>query len=465
MSKVFIFDTNKQALDPVHPGYARLLLKQGKAAVFRRFPFTIILKRVVAAPSTSPLRLKLDPGSKTTGIAILNERTGEVVFAAELSHRGQQITRTLASRRAVRRSRRQRHTRCRKRRFDNRRHQKVGRLPPSLESRLSNVLTWVRRLSRLCPITAYSMELVKFDMQQMENPHISGVEYQQGTLLGYEVREYLLEKWGRQCAYCGAKNIPLEVEHITPRARFRDDRVCNLTLSCHRCNQKKGTQDIQAFLKHQPDLLQQILAQAKAPLKDAAAVNVTRWALYRRLPTFGLPVECGSGGLTKYNRTMRELTKTHWTDAACVGQSTPASLLGQVVCPLLIKATGHGSRQVTNVDRFGFPRSQAKQGGRIAGFKTGDLVRAVVPSGKKTGTYCGRVLVRASGSFDIQTKAGRVQGINARYCHPLHRSDGYTYQIGERYAIAETDSATQPERSACFLPALLKVGRKQAEVL
>jgi hypothetical protein len=197
-------------------------------------------------------------------------------------------------------------------------------------------------------------------------------------------------------------------------------------------------------LKHKPDLLQKILAQAKAPLKDATAVNVTHWALYRRLQELGLPVECGAGGLTKYNRTVRGLPKAHWTDAACVGQSTPERLNVAAVSPLLITAQGHGCRQVTNVDRFGFPRGKPKQRGRSSGFKTGDLVRAVVPSGKKAGTYTGRVLVRASGSFDIQTKAGRVQGINARYCHPLHRSDGYSYQKGARYGTNETRPAAQP---------------------
>jgi 5-methylcytosine-specific restriction endonuclease McrA len=444
MSKVFVLDTRYEPLDPVHPGYARLLLKRGRAAVWRRFPFTIILKDVVSASQVEPLRVKLDPGSKTTGIAVLNDASGEVVFAAELSHRGHKITQAIQTRRAMRRGRRRRKTRYRKSRFDNRRKKGKGWLPPSLESRISNALTWVRRLSALCPITACSMELVKFDMQQMENPEISGAQYQQGTLTGYEVREYLLEKWERQCAYCGAKDVPLEIEHINPRSKSHDDRVCNLTLACHSCNEKKGTQDIRDFLKHKPDLLQKILAQAKAPFKDAAAVNVTRWALYRRLQDLGLPIECGSGGLTKYNRTTRELSKAHWIDAACVGQSTPEPLLVQEVTPLVITAQGHGCRQVTNVDRFGFPRGKPKQGGHISGFKTGDLVRAVVPSGKKAGTHTGRVLVRTSGSFDIQTKAGRVQGINARYCCPLHRSDGYSYQRGERYGTSETCPAAQP---------------------
>jgi hypothetical protein len=181
MSKVFVLDTNKQPLDPVHPGQARLLLKRERAAVWRRFPFTIILNAAVASPQVEPLRLKLDPGSKTTGIAVLHEASGEVVFAAELSHRGHKISDAIATRRAIRRSRRQRKTRYRKPRFDNRRNKKPGWLPPSLLSRIRNVLTWVHRLSGLCSITAISLELMKFDMQQMDNPEISGVEYQQGT--------------------------------------------------------------------------------------------------------------------------------------------------------------------------------------------------------------------------------------------------------------------------------------------
>ena len=88
MSKVFVLDTNKQPLNPVHPGRARLLLKQGKAAVYRRYPFTLILKRVVEQPHLEPLRVKIDPGSKTTGIVLVNDRSSEVVWAAEVRRVG-----------------------------------------------------------------------------------------------------------------------------------------------------------------------------------------------------------------------------------------------------------------------------------------------------------------------------------------------------------------------------------------
>src|SRR5437763_9498945 len=100
MSKVFVLDTQKRPLDPLHPGRARLLLKQGKAAVYRRYPFTLILKRVVKQPSLEPLRVKIDPGSKTIGIALVDDVSSEVVWAAELIHRGEQIKRDMDKRRA-----------------------------------------------------------------------------------------------------------------------------------------------------------------------------------------------------------------------------------------------------------------------------------------------------------------------------------------------------------------------------
>ena len=236
MSKVFVIDTTKKALNPVHPARARLLLTQGKAAVFRRYPFTIMLKREVEHPDVEPLRLKIDPGSKTTGLAIVNDATGDVVWTAELTHRGQAIKEALEARRGVRRSRRQRKTRYRKPRWGNRLRHKEGWLPPSLMSRVSNVLTWVARLCCYAPIMDLSQELVRFDTQLMENPDISEAEYQQGTLAGYELREYLLEKWGRQCAYCGAKDVPLQIEHILCCKKGGPNRESNLTIACEPCD-------------------------------------------------------------------------------------------------------------------------------------------------------------------------------------------------------------------------------------
>lgn len=289
MSQVFVLDTTKRPLNAVHPGRARLLLKQGKAAVYRRYPFTLILKHAVEQPHLEPLRVKIDPGSKTTGIALVNDASGEVVWAAELLHRGEQIRRALGKRRAVRRSRRQCKTRYRKPRFNNRRKRK-GTLPPSLESRVCNVVTWVCRLMKVCPVTHISQELVRFDTQALENPEIEGT-------------------------------------------------------------------------------------------------------------------------------------------------STPESLIIKHIVPLQIKATGHGSRQMCRMDKYGFPRTGSKQHKRVQGFQTGDLVRAVVTSGTKQGTYVGKVAVRSRGTFNITTAHGVITDIHHRFCVLVAQSDGYTYQQGKEAAF------------------------------
>ncbi|MBW4672109.1 MAG: RRXRR domain-containing protein [Cyanomargarita calcarea GSE-NOS-MK-12-04C] len=187
---VFLIDTNKKPCNPVHPGEARKLLKKGLAAVFRRYPFTLILKSESTEP-TREIQVKIDPGSKTTGIALTQGSL--VIWGAELSHRGQAIKASLESRKAIRRGRRNRNTRYRKARFLNRTRRR-GWLAPSLQHRVETTLTWVNKLIKFAPITGISQELVRFDLQQIENPEISGTEYQQGELQGYEVREYLLEK-------------------------------------------------------------------------------------------------------------------------------------------------------------------------------------------------------------------------------------------------------------------------------
>ncbi|ANB02994.1 RNA-guided endonuclease IscB [Ectothiorhodospira sp. BSL-9] len=426
---VLVLDRRKKPLMPCSEKRARLLLERGRAVVHKMRPFTIRLKdRTAEASTLQPVRIKIDPGSKTTGVTVIREDDSDpeqqqVLMLMEVEHRGHQIKDALTQRRAFRRRRRGQ-LRHRAPRFDNRTRPR-GWLAPSLQHRVDTTLAWVARLRRLAPVTAIDQELVRFDTQAMEAPEISGVEYQQGTLHGYEVREYLLEKWQRRCAYCGARDLPLEVDHIHPRSRGGSDRVSNLTLACHDCNQAKGNQPVEAFLAADPKRLQRIKDQARAPLKDAAAVNATRWALFQGLKAMGLPVITGSGGRTKYNRQRLGLPKTHALDAACVGQV--AAVTGWNVPTLTTRATGRGSYQRTRLNRFGFPRGYLMRKKQVKGFQTGDLVQAQVPTGKKAGTYQGRVAIRATGSFNIQTAQGVVQGISHRHCRLLQRADGYGY--------------------------------------
>src|SRR5579859_4535710 len=421
MQSVFVLDQAKQPLMPCHAARARKLLKGGKAAVYLRYPFTIILKERLGG-EVEPASIKVDPGSKQTGIAVVAEREQpRVVFAAEVEHRKEAVHNNLLGRSQLRRSRRSRKTRYRQPRFTNRRRAK-GWLPPSVRSVVNNVETMVKRLQKLCPASRLVQALIKFDTQQMQNAEISGIEYQQGTLQGYEVRAYLLEKWHRMCAYCGETNVPLEIEHLIPQSRGGSDRVSNLTIACHACNQRKGSLTAAEFG------CPRLQAQAKQPLKDAAVLNVSRWALYERLLALGLPVEVSSGGRTKFNRVRQAYPKAHWIDAACVGEHGGNVALEPDQPILRIKATGRGSRQMCRMDKFGFPRTSAKAAKRVHGFQTGDRVKAVVPSGKKAGTYVGRVAVRFSGRFAIQQAAGLTDGIGYRHCHLVQRSDGYHYQ-------------------------------------
>ena len=157
--------------------------------------------------------------------------------------------------------------------------------------------------------------------------------------------------------------------------------MSNLTVACHDCNQRKGSQNAIEF--GHPSIQQ----QAKQPLKDAAAVNATRWALWRRMDALGLPLEVGTGGRTKFNRMQQKHPKAHWIDAACVGESGEKIYIKPSHAPLQMKATGHQSRQMCRVDKYGFPRTSAKQGRVHFGFQTGDMVKAVVTKGTQNAVY------------------------------------------------------------------------------
>ncbi len=420
---VFVIDQNKQLLNPVSPARARELLSKQKAAVFRTYPFTIILKHTIYNHTNKPLIIKLDPGSKVTGIVIIDGK--KIIWCAELEHRGHQIKDALLSRRQLRRSRRSRKTRYRKPRFNNRKRSENW-LPPSLEHRILTTTTWVRRLMRYAPITELWIEKVKFDIAKMQNPEISGVEYQQGTLWGYQVREYLLEKWGRECTYCGKKDIPLQIEHIQSKSKGGSNRVSNLCLACEKCNQKKGSKPVKEFLKKKPTLLQKIKSQAKKPLKDVAAVNATRNKLVKTLSNL-LPIKTATGAQTKFNRIRLNLEKQHWIDAACVGDIDNLNFLTNQ--PLKIKCNGHGTRQMCRTDKYGFPTRYVPRFKFVKGFQTGDIVKAVVTTGKKFGQYIGRIATRSTGSFNISTRQKLVQGISYKYCKIIHKKDGYSYSF------------------------------------
>jgi 5-methylcytosine-specific restriction endonuclease McrA len=426
---VFVLDKRKKPLMPCSEKRGRQLLERRRAVIHKRYPFTIRLKDRIGGV-IQPVRIKLDPGSKVTGLAVTREEDGNkpvaVLCMFELGHRGRQISEAVTARRGFRRRRRSANLRYRVPRFDNRTRPE-GWLAPSLRHRVDTCMSWVNRLRRLAPVAGIATELVRFDMQAIENPKISGVEYQQGTLAGYEVREYILEKFGRHCVYCRVTDAPLNLDHVIPRSRGGSNRVSNLVPACIPCNTAKGAKSAEEFLAARPQVLTRIEAQLKAPLKDAAAVNATRWALYGALKATGLPVEAGSGGRTRFNRARLGIPKTHALDAACVGKVE--TIAGWRAPTVEIKSTGRGQYCRTKLTMYGFPRGDCMRTKRVHGFQTGDIVRAEILKGKKAGVHVGRLAVRASGSFNVQTTDGVIQGINHKYFKILQRSDGYGFAV------------------------------------
>jgi hypothetical protein len=424
---VFVVDSLGSPLMPCSERRARLMLRAKKADVFCKSPFTIrVLDRV--GGDLQDVEFKLDPGSKETGGALLAKcalRGWVVVMAFVLIHRGQAVSKLMTKRASLRRGRRGRKTRYRKARFMNRRR-KPGWLPPSLRSRVNNITALCKKLMRICPIISIAVEQARFDLQKHVNPEISGAAYQQGTLFGYEIREYLLEKFRRMCSYCDAKGVPLQIEHIHPRSKGGSDSVANLCLACEPCNRKKGVFPIEVFLKDKPELLKKIKAQAIRPLRDAAAVNTTRLFIVKELERLGLPVTTASGGQTKFNRSKQGYVKSHWIDAACVGQTGSKVCLKTVKQVLIIQAKGRGSRQMCKPDKFGFPRASAKSVKRAHDFQTGDRARLVQPSGKYKGVHEGEVSVRANGKFDLKIGKIKITAPHARFTR-LSRFDGYNY--------------------------------------
>lgn len=418
---------------PCHPARARKLLSKKEAAVYRRYPFTIILRKETTN-FTQPVEFKVDPGSKVSGIALVGnfEIQGSVLlWGANLEHRGLQIKSDLDSRRSIRRSRRGRNTRYRQPRWANRHKSKPkGWLPPSLMSRVDNITNLCYRLSKRVPLTSIVVETVKFDMHSMQNGcQLYGTEYQQGTLQGYNVREYLLEKFQRACVYCGVTNVPLEVEHIIPKSRGGTNQISNLTLACNSCNTYKGTKTASEFGYPQVHKL------AQMPLKDAAAVNATRNRIGKDLSLSELPITFTTGAQTKMNRIKLGLSKDHWIDAACTGDTGSNIVFPSTNMSILnIKAMGRGNRQVQLMDKYGFPRKtkagliQPKTMKRVHGFSTGDIVVLTQPEHSiYAGTYVERITgIRKTGILSIRFD-GMSMDSNWRNFKILQYNDGYSY--------------------------------------
>lgn len=440
-SRVLVLSREGLPLMPCHPARARGLLGKGRAVVVRHVPFVIRLRdRTRASSAVEGVQLRIDPGSKGTGLVLTDEKRergddgGTVtvrrgLLAVELRHRGDRIRAGMRQRAGYRRRRRRVNLRYRAPRSDNR-ARRAGVLPPSLRHRVETTFSLAHRLCRWTPVRQIHLEHTAFDTR---SPGAAGVphgpDHERGAPTGATVRDRLRAAWGGACAYCGRSGVPLNVEHVRPRSRGGSHRRSNLVLACVPCNRAKGVSPVRRFLAHRPDRLALLISRFGAPMEDAAAMNATQRQLAAALSGLGSPVHTWTGRLTSANRLAVGLDKTHTLDALCVGPLDHASGERIVRFPrqaLTASATGRGSYARTTPDRHGFPRLLRTRTKQHFGYVTGDLVRAVLPAGARAGIWTGRISVRARGQHRISTPAGPID-VSHLHLRLLQRGDGYAW--------------------------------------
>ncbi|MHB1811993.1 MAG: RNA-guided endonuclease IscB [Thermoplasmataceae archaeon] len=348
--RVPVINMRNEPLMPTTPGKARKLLKQNKARVISPSPFTIQLL-YATGETKQPVRLGTDSGYKYIGFSVITERrelmSGEAVIRTDIPKLNQE--------KAMYRRNRRDKLWYRQPRFMNRGNKKEGWFAPSIDHKLQTHMRLIGKLKRILPISDVIIEVASFDTQKMQNPEMSGMEYQQGELQGYEIREYLLEKFHRTCVYCGKTGVPLEVEHLTPRSRDGPDTVNNLAISCHNCNQKKNNLTAEEF--GYPE----VRKRALITMRDAAFMNTVRWKLTQLTGS-----EHTLGFITKKNRISLGLDKTHVNDAFVIAGGTDQIR----TLPFTISQRRRNNRSI-QTNRKGFRPSIRRK--RYA-FQPGDMV-------------------------------------------------------------------------------------------
>ena len=387
-----------------------MLIERGRVA--RRFyrPFTIQLKsRANDDPVQNDTEVRTTPGRRTTGIAVVlkTHKEDRTVYQEEIRHRTD-ISRRLLERRSHRRRRRSQKW-YRAPRFDNRRHP-ADRLPPSLESVVSNQ---EHRITRLCERSGAGTAVVqdsKFDTQKILDPAIRGKEYQHGPLYETHLRAYVRELWRHRCAYCGKASwesrTRFEVDHVVPRSKGGPTNVGNLVWACRPCNQAKADKNLDAFLAENPErsTAARYRAHRRKPLAAAGAIAWICQTLVKRLESRGLTVRTTTGADAAHTRKQLGIPKSHADDAACCGTSRPITQLRE---PSRLRAVGHGRRkQIKSLPETEYLRWRLKPRGErrrvpcpgharhpnvVHGVRTGDLVRVL----GKNGWIQGRAQVEA----------------------------------------------------------------------
>ena len=288
------------------------LLRHGKAHVVSRVPFVVQLD-YDSTTYTQEVSLGIDAGSKHIGVSASSEKNEMLAAQVELRN---DIVKLLSTRRELRRTRRNRKTRYRKARFDNRK-KKDGWLAPSVEQKVESHLKVIRLVHKLLPITKTTIEVAQFDIQKIKNPYIKGEDYQQGEQMGFwNVREYVLARDGHKCVHCKGKSKDpvLNVHHLESR-KTGGNSPSNLVTLCETCHK--------AYHRGEFDLK----IKRGSSLRDAAVMNIMRWAVYERSKAEFGNVHLTYGYITKHTRIENCINKTHAADAFCIAKNVHAMRL------------------------------------------------------------------------------------------------------------------------------------------
>jgi len=300
---VYVLNIEREPLMPCKPAKARKLLRDGKARVVQRTPFTIQLL-FECENETQNVTLGVDAGSRFVGLSATT--SDKVLFEAEVELRND-ITKLLADRRSLRNNRRSRKTRYRKARFLNRK-KPDGWLPPSIRSKINTHIKVIEKVHKILPISQVVVEVAQFDIQKIKNPEISGAEYQQGDQMGFlNAREYVLYRDGHKCQHCKGKSKDkiLNVHHIESR-KTGGDAPNNLITLCKTCHDDFHSGKIELKIKRGQSF------------RDASHMNIMRWFLWDKLKELYPNSKLTYGYITKNTRIKNGLEKSHRTDARCI---------------------------------------------------------------------------------------------------------------------------------------------------
>lgn len=407
---VYVLNIKGKPLMPCKKAKARKLLKQSRAKIYKREPFTIQLL-FECENQTQDITLGVDAGSKHIGLSATTEK--KELYAADVELRND-IVDLISTRRQNRRTRRNR-LRYRASRFNNRVHSKnKGWLAPSVEHKIQTHFKVVEDVHKILPITKIIVETASFDIQKIKNPDIHNEEYQQGEQLGFwNVREYVLFRDNHTCQCCKGKSKDkiLNVHHIESR-KVGGDSPNNLVTLCETCHKgyHKGTVKLPNTIKR------------GMSFRDATFMGIMRWSFSNRLKEIYPNVSITYGYVTKNARIENNLPKEHYVDARCISDNPNVEPLGYYFYRKKVRCH---NRQIHKANILKGGKKKLNQAPYLVkGFRLFDKVEY----DGQIGFIFGR---RSSGYFDIRKLNGEV----------IHRSASW-----KKLKLLETRKSLLTER-------------------